>query len=76
VTEEGLLQPALAQTAVYSAMADFECAFSEFAATVGGIEDAYWESTGWFTNQWSAPGDDGRLLDGEHAEHVGSPRGP
>jgi hypothetical protein len=53
VTEEGLLQPALAQTAVHSAMADFECAFSEFVATVGGVEDAYWESTGWFTNQWS-----------------------
>lgn len=53
VTEEGLLQPALAETAVLSAMADFECAFSEFSASLGGLEDSFWESTGWFTRAWS-----------------------
>jgi len=53
VTEDDLLQPELAETAVLSAMADFECAYAEFSAAIGGLEDAFWESTGWFTRAWS-----------------------
>lgn len=53
VTEDDLLTPELAETAVLSAMADFECAYAEFAISLGGLEDAFWESTGWFTRAWS-----------------------
>lgn len=53
LTEADLLTPEMARAMVLSAVADFECAFSEFTATIGGIEDAYWETTGWFPKAWS-----------------------
>lgn len=53
LTEADLLTPEMSRAMTFSAVADFECAFSEFAATIGGVEDAYWETTGWFAKAWS-----------------------
>lgn len=53
LTEEDLLTPEMSRAMTLSAVADFECAYSEFAATIGGVEDAYWETTGWFPKAWS-----------------------
>ena len=53
LTEDGLLIPDMANTMVVSAIADFECSYSDFSVSIGGLEDAYWESTGWFTRAWS-----------------------
>lgn len=53
ITEDGLLDPALAETLVLSAVADFECAYSDFTAAMGGLEDAFWESTGWWTRAFA-----------------------
>lgn len=53
LTQEGLVTPELAETLVRSAVADYECAYSEFAAAVAGLEDVFWESTGWWTRAWA-----------------------
>ena len=53
LTEDDLLRPDMAPMMVNSAVADYECAFSEFVAAIGGLEDTYWESTGWFTRAWA-----------------------
>ncbi|MCA9738781.1 MAG: RagB/SusD family nutrient uptake outer membrane protein [Gemmatimonadetes bacterium] len=53
LTEQDLLTPSLAETLVLSAVADYECAYAEFAASVAGLEDVFWESTGWFTRAWA-----------------------
>lgn len=53
LTEVDLLRPEMASTMVNSAIADYECGFSEFVASIGGLEDTFWESTGWFTRAWA-----------------------
>jgi starch-binding outer membrane protein, SusD/RagB family len=53
LTEEDLLRPEMAPMMVNSAIADYECGFSEFVASIGGLEDTFWESTGWFTRAWA-----------------------
>lgn len=53
LTEADLIRPDMAPVMVNSAIADFECAFSEFVASIAGLEDVFWESTGWFTRAWA-----------------------
>jgi hypothetical protein len=53
ITEQDLFQPEMAELLVTSAIADFECSFAEFVASIGGLEDVFWESTGWFTRAWA-----------------------
>jgi hypothetical protein len=53
MTETDLLQPSMMNLLVTSAIADFECSYSEWTASIGGLEDTFWESTGWFTRQWA-----------------------
>jgi starch-binding outer membrane protein, SusD/RagB family len=53
LTEEQLLQPEMMDLMVTSAIADFECAYSEWTAAVAGFEDTFWESTGWWTRAYS-----------------------
>ncbi len=53
LTEADLLRPEMAPMMVNSAIADYECGFSEFVASIGGLEDTFWESTGWFTRAWA-----------------------
>ena len=49
LTEEDLYQPESAEILVSSFIADFECAFSMYAATMSGAEDATWKTSGYFT---------------------------
>ena len=53
LTEEGLIRPEMSRPMVFSAIADFECAYAEFTFSIAGLEDAMWESTGWFAKNWS-----------------------
>lgn len=49
LTEEDLYQPESAEILVNSAIADFECSFSMYTATMSGAEDATWKTSGYFT---------------------------
>ena len=49
LTEEDLYQPDAAGILVNSAIADFECSFSMYTATMSGAEDATWKTSGYFT---------------------------
>lgn len=53
LTEEQLLNPEMMDLMVTSAVADFECAYSEWTAAVAGFEDTFWESTGWWTRAYA-----------------------
>jgi hypothetical protein len=49
LTEEDLYQPESAEILVNSVIADFECSFSMYTATMSGAEDATWKTSGYFT---------------------------
>lgn len=49
LTEEDLYQPESAQILINSVIADFECSFSMYTATMSGAEDATWKTSGYFT---------------------------
>src|SRR5690606_23701508 len=53
LTEEQSLQPEMMDLMVTSAIADFECAYAEWTAAVAGLEDTFWESTGWWTRAYA-----------------------
>jgi hypothetical protein len=49
ITDDALFQPAQAPVLIASAIADIECAFSDFVATTGGgSEDVLGRTTGWW----------------------------
>ncbi|MGD2046266.1 MAG: hypothetical protein PVJ80_16060 [Gemmatimonadota bacterium] len=49
LTEDDLYQPQSAEILINSAIADFECSFSMYTATMSGAEDATWKTSGYFT---------------------------
>lgn len=48
LVEEDLYTPESAQILVNSAIADFECSWSMYAATISGSEDATWKTSGYW----------------------------
>jgi hypothetical protein len=49
LVEDDLYQPASAQILINSVIADFECAYSMYSATISASEDATWKTSGYWS---------------------------